>query len=311
MKAARTSETIKVASSNLEYHDFGSVAELTEYCAKQERDTRNLDHTSSERGSNSFCDGDTYTEAIGKTESGCPETLKAVELAVENIRAITAPEQTSAWVTSREVIGDCWDMGAVIAGVPECAISTHPYERREDSTIQRDKVLTIALGVCVSAIVTPAAIQRRGAALVALVDALEHFGIRCEVRVEIGSDWKVGSKGKNGAGFSLMSLLLKEADQPLEISRLSYCVAHAGFFRRVGFAWMERLQDVTVTYGYGKPCDIRKHFGDEACEDAGIAKVDVNFAADKGSYLNNMSAADWQKYIAKILDERGIEIETA
>jgi hypothetical protein len=313
MKNTRTTETLEIAKkggghASLEYHDIESVEALTEYIAKTDRADRNIEHTSSKNGSNSFCGGDTLANAHKHTREGHPDTLAKVEKAVAAIREIACPENISAWVTSREVIGDCWDMGEVLAGVPECAIDTQPYQRRQDASIETDQVLSIALGICVSANVTPAAIQRRGAALVALVDALEHFGVRCEVRIELGSWWN--QAGKDDSEYSLMSLLLKEADQPLEISRLAYIAAHAGFFRRIGFAWMERLQDVKVQYGYGKVCDVRKTLGDEALEDAGVCKVDISFAAEAGNYLNTMQANDWQDYIAKLLAERGIEIST-
>ena len=305
----RTSETLRLGKGSrkkIEVSNFDSIEALLDYIKNTERQPRNAERQQSEKNDNDFNGGDSYEVALGKTMNGCEKTLAKVEAFVEKIKAVTCVDNSTRWTSVNDVVGDCWDMGAVTQGIPECAISTQSIADRQDNSLAVDKVISICLSICVSASVNPSAIQRRGAALVATVDALESFGVRCEVRVELGSGWQ--PEGNAKCTHSLMTLKVKDAGQPLETSRLAYLVGHAGFFRRIGFAWMERLQDCKLSYSYGSVCDIRTQH-DDALVDAGYDSCDIRFGTTAGNHLNVMSEANWSDYVIKILAERGITID--
>jgi hypothetical protein len=92
-------------------------------------------------------------------------------------------------------------------------------------------------------------IMRRGAAIGALIDALESHNIRCEVTA-VARDCKCYAMGDETAGYVLFETIIKAAEAPLDLDRLAFAVAHPSMLRRITFAVLETL-----------PANIRKHIG--------------------------------------------------
>jgi hypothetical protein len=134
------------------------------------------------------------------------------------------------------------DMGRVMAGMPD------PFMEWQDSETpvfgSGRQLVRIVLNCAASSGVDSDIIIARGAAVAALVDALEAAGRRVSVVV---------AEAVNNFGGKTVTtmLLLKRPDAPLSIDTLTFAFAHPSMLRRLMFAAQERLPDA----------DLRREFG--------------------------------------------------
>lgn len=137
------------------------------------------------------------------------------------------------------------DMGRVMQG--------HPYAFQRVLDSDRDtvgasrNVVDIVLNACVSAGVQPKVIEARGAAMLALAEALEQRGKRVRITVGMAND--------GGCGIDY-KIVVKQPGQPLNLNSVAFAVAHPSFFRRFIFSAMETESEavrnsVGVGSGYG------------------------------------------------------------
>jgi hypothetical protein len=150
----------------------------------------------------------------------------------ERIKAIADAISVSASIKKPEILfdvtGDCgFEMGSVIAGIPECVMDWRETETKATG----QQIVKIQVHTCYSAAIDKEAIKSRGAAICALVDAIETSGRRCEVEAVY---YTVSSRDKQNT-FSF-SVIIKHSDEPLEIDRLAFVLAHPDMQRRITFA---------------------------------------------------------------------------
>lgn len=137
------------------------------------------------------------------------------------------------------------DMGRVMQG--------HPYgfQRVTDSDADTKgssrNVVDILINACVSSGVNAKVIEERGAAMLALAEALEQRGKRVRITV--------GMANRSGCGIDYR-IVVKQPGQPLNLNSVAFAVAHPSFFRRFIFSAMETesasvRKSVGVPGGYG------------------------------------------------------------
>lgn len=138
------------------------------------------------------------------------------------------------------------DMGRVMQG--------HPYgfqrviDGEEFKQGQSRNVVDILINACVSAGVDANVIEARGAAVLALAEALEQRGKRVRITV--------GMANNRGCGIDYR-VVVKQPGQPLNLNSVAFAVAHPSFFRRFIFSAMETesasvCKSVGIgAYGYG------------------------------------------------------------
>jgi hypothetical protein len=125
-----------------------------------------------------------------------------------------------------DVTGDFVDVGKYLTGEPECFGA-----EADDGEQISSRVVSIRLNNCVSGALQPDAIVARGVAVLVAVDLLESCGRRCEVIVSQSTETSDIKADAN--------IVVKRASEPVDLDRLAYSVAHPGFFRRLGFRFME------------------------------------------------------------------------
>jgi hypothetical protein len=135
---------------------------------------------------------------------------------------------------------------------PECFISRNYDERNYPG-----KIFKIVSSISVSASIDAKVILQRGAMVCALVDAIEFAGHRVEV---VCNDSTSASSyyrdGKNKSkGWFEVDVKVKSTEQPVDISSLAFCLAHAAMLRRIFFsvAEIEGWSDFAFNYGYPSP----------------------------------------------------------
>ena len=133
------------------------------------------------------------------------------------------------------------------------AMQGHPYafqrvvDSDRDTTGSARNVVDIFINACISGGVKPKVIEARGAAMLALAEALEQRGKRVRITV--------GMANNGGCGIDYQ-IVVKQAGQPLNLNSVAFAVAHPSFFRRFIFSAMEResaevRSSVGVGGGYG------------------------------------------------------------
>lgn len=192
--------------------------------------------------------GATWEQAKHLAIDGWKEGLEEVE----KYRAQLAPFITDKILRPLQVYsvsGYNVDVGAYLSNDPECFIS-RVYEERN----YPGKIFKIVSSISVSASIDAKVIIQRGAMICALVDAIEFAGHRVEVvcnDAACANEYYRDGKNKNNGWFEV-DVKVKSSDQPVELSSLAFCLAHAAMLRRILFsvAEIEGWSDFVYNYGY-------------------------------------------------------------
>ena len=151
----------------------------------------------------------------------------------------------------RNVSGFLPCVGAAMAGDPR-AMFTRPKKP------MRTPVVNLVFNQCANSNVDAAYFENAGVACLSLVSTLESMGV--SVGLYVGYTIMGTNYGDGGrkSGIVRWEVPVKRPGQPLDIERLAFLVAHPAMFRRIGFAYIERLTLEARKWlgsGYGKSCN--------------------------------------------------------
>jgi hypothetical protein len=180
------------------------------------------------------------------------------------------------------------DLDGYIQGEPDCLL--RPYE----VTLPGCESVRIVLNACVSWNVEPAVLQAKGAAVVALANALEQAGVGWRSSVAAAIDAKDGSCLHLETYFPV-----KREGEPLQLDQLAFAVASGDLFRRLVFAAWETLPVLLRTRsgiyrnaGYGRVSELRHHGGANILIGSGDAVAWTNPQAAREWVLRQLEAQD-------------------
>ena len=181
-----------------------------------------------------------FSGALKLAEEGWVDGVEEVRRARERLGALVRPRTHQQDFEMREDGGSFVDVGTYCSGEPECFGNFKPPERPV-------KPIKVVVGTSYSWTFTSAEITRRGALIVALIDALEELGYMVECHMEsanTGHDY--------GAGVHCVRALLKATNQSVDVDRLAFWITHPAARRRIGFAVNEQEpRNVRQLFGYG------------------------------------------------------------
>lgn len=186
------------------------------------------------------------TEALSVARDGWPEgEALAKDLCTKILDKVTSLVEVEH--VNYDVEGIGLDVAAFLNGEPEC------WQRFERKTEEREglKQIRVVMDVTVSGGLSTGVIIARGAAVAALVQSLEFAGSRVQLEVLPlcnGPRWE-------------SRVLVKAADQDLDMSRVIFALAHPSMLRRIGFATQEGCPSRDNNSGYG-PCSDSEDKGD-------------------------------------------------
>jgi len=199
---------------------------------------------SSVKGQESFTKTKTWDHAVQLFNEGWEEGLEKVAEISETI-SNTVKQQLPEMTFQYDVTGGMVDVGTMMSGVPECMLN---FNEQETSAT---KYVELHFNASVSGGVSTNVIENRGAAMMALIDALETMNYRTKV---VMHDTAVGGVSMNH------QYTLKEYDEPLERDRMAFMCLHPSSLRRLGFRLMEfactefrKATNVKRNGGYGMP----------------------------------------------------------
>lgn len=237
-------------------------------------------HSSRTTGRNDFYGTSTFHEAVSLTRTGWPEGAAKV-LAIRSIAngIVNAVVNARATSYAYDVTGSFVDVGRFMSGEPECFFT----ESQECGNINNPIVKIIA-NLSASASVSSEHLFLRGASVAAAVDILESLGRRVEV-------YAASSHIRNKNIYDIM-VMVKKANQPLDIDRLALAIAHPSFYRRLMFSLMEQN-------GH-EPCATYVNMKGIKCDDAIITSP---IQSSKGITMNQVL-----EFVADVCRKAGIEI---
>ena len=157
-----------------------------------------------------------------------------------------------AFQTRLAVAGDEPDVGLFLAGEPECMRESY-LER----TPSGSSVVKVVFDCSVSGGFDSKDMVRRGAAAVAIVDALESAGLSVELDL-IASTYASGH-------IMIQTVPLKQAQDVIDLDRLAFWLASPAVLRRLTFRAMDHMPDrdrKPFDTGYGRPLyekEIKNH----------------------------------------------------
>ena len=143
-----------------------------------------------------------------------------------------------------DVAGDEVDVAAYCSGEPECMV-TYTRHRRATSTARLVFNISAACSYAAESLVA------RGAFALALVEAFDKAGVSTEIMIQFASAHR-----QNRNLITRISLKLKEADEPVDVDRLAFWLAHPASLRQMFLAVVSRLpNDECASIGpcYGIP----------------------------------------------------------
>jgi hypothetical protein len=195
-------------------------------------------------------------------------------------------------------VGPIFDLGAYMQDEPQFMLMTTESER----DMSNGGIVRIVIDVGVSAAVDADTLIRRGAAVIALVDALESQGRRCEVTATYCAGRGTYDSRANGSMGLSIATVIKRAGDYVNMDVLAFAVAHPSSFRRLAFALYESVN-----------ADLRAHHGLNGgygqAQTLGDIPHDVRIkAADLYGDAVWATEASATKEVLRLLREQGIEV---
>lgn len=222
---------------------------------------------------------ETWAEAMDLAKKGWPEGLAEIKKMSETIWKVVGQEILKTTFTY-DVCGSGADVDRFLLGEPENMI-----QFRQEESIGHGKIVKIRVNNVASSGVNVETMFLRGAALVALVDALEHLGFSCEIATAdaIARDWRGDEQ------VLQYNVMLKRAGAALDLDRLAFVFAQPAWLRRLILGAMEHEpSDVRVMFdvggGYGHPTESRGLTSEER-------GIDVPSLRHGTHHWNDMKAA--------------------
>ncbi|GAA4030379.1 hypothetical protein GCM10022247_64330 [Allokutzneria multivorans] len=166
--------------------------------------------------------GATWEEAVRLGRDGWAVALQEADITVGQLRERAGLGSTiTVLEPSWDVTGSEVDVGAYLAGVPECMVDAVPRQ-----VSRRGKVITFVIPMSYSSKVRHECIVNRGLALATLCAAIIEAGHSVEI-------WS-GDAGLVNPGTRYRAMVrVISAGEPLDVGRLIFATAHPAMCRRL------------------------------------------------------------------------------
>jgi len=239
--------------------------------ARSANERRDKDGSSSKTYDKEWYASDNFDHASSLLVDGWDGPTREIMTITDSVRETVGEVVKPLIQFAMDVYAPRVDIGMWATGDPNCFIQCY-----EEDGLRPERFVRLLIDSTFSAMVSPKDIITRGAAVIALCDALNLCGYSTEVFTVCAV-----SSGKDKC-FSIIPV--QTAGQPWDVRSAIMPLAHPSFLRRMHFGIIEG-GGATVTKkfgsgnGYGTPCGVSK--GDRADELVGGA--DIILSGQKGS----------------------------
>lgn len=234
---------------------FDSLHELQTVLSKRKPNSVFSGKRSSHEGSHSFTGTHSYEEAEHLMLTGWDEYVTEIKKKtadkLKNVNSST--DYVNRKLPRNSVVGYAPHIPNAILGLPESMITT-------DNAPKKCKVISIYYVSDSIARTTSEEYRRAGIELVSLINKLEMEGYRVNLRAAFNS-------AVNSSEKVVGTVVVKDWRQPLDLSLVSFALAHSSFSRRIGFNWLETLPELRESgwsCGYGSTLEVKNDY--ETCK---------------------------------------------
>lgn len=242
---------------NPELHEFDSWGSYLDHCENVKPTKPANPRRSRQERNSEFDGGASWDEALDLARNGWAEGESKVGAICRRLEDKIAHRIVrDDW--NYDVEGQAFDVARYLQGEPE------HWSRPEESytiTGHGERHVKIVFNGTSAWFVSAKAIIIKGAAIAALVEMLEYANQRCEVWLVMSVGSRL-TKNLTKATFATATRV-KAYDQPLEISRLAFALAHPASLRRLHFAAAEGahksiVEGVSAPCSYGRACEFNE-----------------------------------------------------
>lgn len=196
-----------------------------------------------------------------------------------------------------DVEGCGFDVSLVLANEPEAWLR---YEQSIAEVQGVGNIIRIVLNASVSSGIETEVIFRRGEAVAAVCELLEHAGRRVELIVlPVVSRCSRDAKTKRIES----TLLVKDAHQPMDFARLAFALCHPSLLRRFGFKIIEEAgsdYDYFTSASYGHPAS-------PPARDREDCQIYIKEGLLTDTDFQTVEAA--RAWVIRTLESQGVELE--
>jgi len=238
------------------------------------------------RGDRSWAGTDSFEEAMKLAREGWAEGLKDISDLSEEIWDVVGQE-IKKQDFHYDVQGCVLDVDRFLVGEPENMIEFH-----EEEEIGHGKIVKIRVNNVASCGVSAKTMFLRGAAVVALIDALEKLGFSCEVYTADA----LARRWRGDEEVLQYEVELRGPGDVLDMDRLAFGLAHPSWLRRMVFSAMEQEErDIREKFrvggGYGMPTESRGDTSEERGIDVPSLRYGTHHWQDKATAIKWVLAA--------------------
>lgn len=239
--------------------------------ARSANERRDKDGSSSKTYDKDWYASDNFDHASSLLVDGWDGPTREIMRITDSVRETIGEVVKPLIQFAMDVYAPRVDIGMWATGDPNCFIQCY-----EEDGLRPERFVRLLIDSTFSAMVSPNDIITRGAAVIALCDALNLCGYSTEVFTVCAV-----SSGKDKC-FSIIPV--QTAGQPWDVRSAIMPLAHPSFLRRMHFGIIEGggaqvIKKFGSGNGYGTPCGVSK--GDRADELVGGA--DIILSGQKGS----------------------------
>lgn len=233
----RTVKTVERQTYIIE--EFGSFGELI-----QTNDSRKQNFGNTRTATDKEWAGASYEESKEMLTHGWEDKEKLSQIN-DTISKLEKMQDTQKISFKNDIVGFAPIVPLAVMGVPQNMVNSRRVPKKA-------KVINLIVDVTVSCGTSVEEILNWGAKVVSKIMNLEKQGFR--VRIEVVTtfsedDWR--------SKVHAMKVLIKSENQPFDIKRLMFPIAHGAMLRRIGFDWYERLPEAQRFGAYG--CSLIHH----------------------------------------------------
>ncbi len=240
---------------NFKIEQFESLHELQAVLSKRSPNSVFGSTRDSHRSGSGFAGTHSYEEAESLMLTGWSEYVEEIKRSDLGLKtANSSTNYIQRKMPRNAVVGYTPHIPNSILGLPESMITT-------DNAPKKCKTISIFYVPCSCGSTSSETYRKAGIKLLSLINKLELAGYRVNLRAAFKSSVEDDEKVCG-------TVVIKNWRQPLDLSLVSFALAHASFQRRIGFNWLETLPELRERgwrNGYG--CTIEVWYSDyERCK---------------------------------------------
>lgn len=263
---------------------FGTMDEYFRFITTAKNNDVFHDERDSEENGEDFTGTKDFEEAARLFHNGWDAGLEKIK--ASNAEKITAYAPKA--IMRNYYVGGCPNVARAIQGLPDAM-------RQVYRKPQKQRVASIIIDCCVSGGTPKEKYQKIGGYIYQAIRALEISGLRVEI-ISTFVDRIDRCDEKAEKVIICPEVVLKKASEPIDSGRLSFALVHMGFFRRLGFKYIET-------------CPCEKFFGESAKSYSswGYGSVGALYddvAKEHGKYAKKAHKNSAVLYISKLVEQK-------